>query len=483
MVEEYDKLFVISDLHLGGPFGQRAFREGKALQKLLLNVRDEAAMRTAFVINGDFIDFLAFGSQSMEFNLRPHALLSGLVVRTEDADETQDLDEVFTALGALLAGPRERHLVVQLGNHDIELAFASVQETLLTMLGATKEPARSRVHFETRGSGWLCKVGNRLVQVVHGNAWDPWNVVDHKGLEAAARAASSGSGGTPAPRTNAGTLMVCHVLNSIKAQFPFIDLLKPEDAPLMAVTAAVDAPTSLRGLVQAFRTRLTQGEYAELLGARQSSAGELSTSVERDVVEFLAAIPRPMGADALRRAEERLERNERVRDLVGDERGQLREMRSVVKARWQQILSAADSLRGKPELRSLREALQRWLREDKSFEVDRLSAIDLRIIDGALPGVDLLIAGHTHLPRWQGGAPEYINTGTWMRVLKLNGTQYLESDAAFQTLFDVIGKPHNLQQLDALKLDPRSRPVAVVDKSSARLCSVHEDGSIGHPLH
>jgi len=477
MVEEFDKLFAISDLHLGGPPGRRAFREVEALWRFIDRVRDDEAARVALVVNGDVIDFLAFGVDAPEFNLHPDAVLHEL------ADAKDELQPVFRALANLVAAsPRERHLVIQLGNHDIELALPSAQETLRDILGARNDPVRTRLHFETAGSGWLCKIGRRLVQVVHGNAWDPWNAIDHVGLDLAARDSVRPGARLRAPKTNAGTLMVCHVLNRIKQDYPFVDLLKPEDAPLMAVMAAVDPPTSYRGLLQAFRTRLSVGRYGELLEATAPPEAGVGQGAEREVSEFLAAAPMSTGADALQRAEERRERGERARDLVPDERGQLRELRSVVSVRWQRIVDAAERMSGQPELASLRQALQRWLRPDTSFDVGRLSPIDLRIIDAALPGVDLVVAGHTHLPRQQSGAPDYINTGTWMRVLKLAGTQYLESDASFQSFFNVVGRPHTLVELDALGIDPRSRPVAVVDAKSAQLCAVHDDGSFDHPI-
>ena len=59
-----------------------------------------------------------------------------------------------------------------------------------------------------------------------------------------------------------------------------------------------------------------------------------------------------------------------------------------------------------------------------------------------------------------------------MRVLKLNDSPYLDNDAAFKKFFNVVGREHTLAELDALNLDPRSRPVAVVDARGAGLFSV-----------
>ena len=66
-----------------------------------------------------------------------------------------------------------------------------------------------------------------------------------------------------------------------------------------------------------------------------------------------------------------------------------------------------------------------------------------------------------------------------MRVLQLHGSPYLGSDAAFSAFFNVIRDQHNLDDLDRLPtLDPRMRPVAVVDENGPKLVSVKADGTL-----
>lgn len=202
------------------------------------------------------------------------------------------------------------------------------------------------------------------------------------------------------------------------------------------------------------------------------------------MAEFLAAMPVPSTSDdVLKRAEIHLDKRRRVRDLVVDDYAHLRSMGDYARVRWQRLASAVDSLRGTPELSSLRLALVNWSAKDHSFDPGRLDAIDRRILDGATPGIDVLVAGHTHLPRYQLGHPVYINTGTWMRVLRLNDSPYLASDEAFRPFFDVISKPHSLAALDAFpELDRRLRPVAVVEPQGPRLVSVRDGGEIDNHL-
>jgi hypothetical protein len=131
MIEEFDRIFVISDLHLGGAVGCRAFREADALQRFILKARDDDAQRVALVINGDVFDFLAYGEETPEFNFHPEALLRGMAVQGDE------LRPVFEALSAFARDPRDRQLVLQIGNHDIEMALPSAQQTLRELLQLT----------------------------------------------------------------------------------------------------------------------------------------------------------------------------------------------------------------------------------------------------------------------------------------------------------------------------------------------------------
>ena len=465
MVHEFDKLYAISDLHLGGEIARRVFRETDALVWLIQLVRDDPGARVALLINGDIVDFLADARTASEFNLAPETFVSPL-----GADE--EYRPVFDALTELL-NTDNRFLVVQLGNHDIELALPAARQAFLQCVGATDTAKAQKVYFETSGRGWTCKTGRRLVLAVHGNASDPWNAVDHVGLEAARVALDTGDRPVPIPIANPGTTLVVRVMNAIKQDFPFVDLLKPEDAPLMAVLAAVNAKQSVSGLLTALARRLQRGHYRELLGAEpvQHDAGVDVPAAEIGAFIDSVDLPAPDSHSTMLRVEQLLNDRQPVRALVDDDREQLGYVIDAAKVGRQRVEAAVDRLRGKPDLAALRRALVRWLARDESFNVGRLSPIDLRIVDSAPPGIDLVIAGHTHLPRQQFGAPEYINTGTWMRVLKLNDTPYLDSDAQFQPFFDAVTKG-TLKALDDLNIDPRHRPVAVVDANSAGLFSV-----------
>lgn len=472
MVEEFDKLYVVSDLHLGGPVGKRACRETPTLVKLIQAAIRDPLPRVALVLNGDIFDFLAIGPEAKEFNLHPERVLRAM-------GKDEEYKPFFDELGKFVREEaRERHLILQLGNHDIELCLSQAQEAMLELMQVVEPVARSRVRFETSGTGWTCKVGHRLISVVHGNAWDPWNVVDHAVLTQVAQSAAHGA--IRVPRTNAGTTMVCRVINKMKVDRPFVDLLKPEDKPLMAVLAAVDAPTSYLGLAKALSRRLPEGQFGELLGATPAAfeSAPMRDGPQAEMASLLdeaALAMAPDGAAVLLEAEENLEQERRVRDLVSDELGQLRYALDYGRVGWKRLLAKVATTQGQPIADSLRNALNEWLADDTSFSIDQLSDIDRSIRAAAPDHIDLVIAGHTHLPR---ATPRYINTGTWMRVLKLNDSNYMADAASFQAFFNVVKRRHTLEELDALTIDPRQRPVAVVDATSAGLFRVEEDGQL-----
>jgi UDP-2,3-diacylglucosamine pyrophosphatase LpxH len=472
VIKTFDRIYVLSDLHLGGPPGRQAFRETSALVWLIERIRADKARRVALVINGDIIDFLAFDN-AREFNAQAAATIEAM-------SQDPSWNKIFTALGKLANNPRH-HLVLQLGNHDLELALPSCQEALLDAMGLKSDVARSRVRFETSEVGWLCQVAQQTIHVLHGNVADPWNRVDHRGLAGAARVDAGRDAAQRIPEANAGTQMVCQVLNRIKATHPFVDLFKPEGTPLMALLKATDAPTAIRELRQVFWTRWKAGDRGLLL-AESGSTSRLPDGPDGDLAAFVADDDADIdGDEALAIAERELQLGTRVRELIegGDEH--LFDLADVLRTDTHRLRSGLRRLVGGDRRAQLRQALVDWLAEDRSFDIGRLDRIDQRILEKATPNVDVVIAGHTHLPKFlPQGAPDYINTGTWMRVLRLSN-DVLHDDAIFNAFFELVRKEHTLEQLDEFDvqhhLDPRLRPVAVVDKSGARLMSV--DGQDG----
>ena len=90
-------------------------------------------------------------------------------------------EPVFVALQRLLKTP-DRQLLVNLGNHDLELALPWVRAHLTQRLTGGDEAARARLVWVTDGTGVRCRVGNATVLCLHGNEVDSWNVTDFEQL-------------------------------------------------------------------------------------------------------------------------------------------------------------------------------------------------------------------------------------------------------------------------------------------------------------
>lgn len=231
------RVFIISDLHLGGRWGKdgdRGFRMmtcPERLARFIDRVADEAGP-AELVINGDFIDFLAeenVGAGGWQaFVADQHAVaerLRGLT--SSDPDGC-----VFDALERLLA--KGKGLTLLLGNHDLELGLPAVRARLEKRLG------QGRLRFITDGEAYV--VGDALIE--HGNRYDNFNVVDHDALR---RLRSLLSRGTPTAEAlkdadfepPVGSELVATLMNPIKEELGFVDQLKPEGAGLYGLLLAL----------------------------------------------------------------------------------------------------------------------------------------------------------------------------------------------------------------------------------------------------
>jgi hypothetical protein len=79
------------------------------------------------------------------------------------------------------------------------------------------------------------------VLIEHGNRFDEWNVVSHNALRRVRSQVSRAQPIAPEFPAVPGSRLVEKVLNPLKKDYAFIDLLKPEDAAAMPVAAALGA--------------------------------------------------------------------------------------------------------------------------------------------------------------------------------------------------------------------------------------------------
>ena len=182
------------------------------------------------VIAGDIVDFLAeedFAAFTGSDKAAGEKLKS-IFDRT---------DEVWKSLEYLVRSGSK--LTLLLGNHDIELSLPSPRRMLLDRLGA------GRVEFIYDNQAFT----DGPVLIEHGNRYDSWNVISHDGLREV-RSSLSRNEEPPSFESPAGSLMVVNIMNKVKARFPFVDLLKPEDAALLPVLAVLD-PSSMTAATKA----------------------------------------------------------------------------------------------------------------------------------------------------------------------------------------------------------------------------------------
>ncbi len=434
-----DELQVVSDLHLGGQAGFQIFASTAELAWLADSVAASPVPGlAALLINGDFVDFLA-EQPAAGFDA------AGALTKLERVAADPAFAPVFAAFRRLLATPR-RLLVVNLGNHDLELALPAVRARLAALLAGDDAAARNRLLWIGDGTGFRCRVGNAAVLCLHGNECDSWNVTDFERLRRIARDLQYGR--QPEPwMPNAGSQLVVEVMNAVKSRYPFVDLLKPETEAVLPMLAALD-PALLRKLqdiggiarrkavdMVRMATGFLNADGADAPDAARdgaASAGALPLMPINGALP-LPGFPGQSAAALMARAETAFQQGVAPITLVRTSQG---EQLGLFGAAW-------DWMTGKPRHELLREALE-YLDKDRSFDF-RAPDATFRSLDALVgDGVQLLLAGHTHLerslPRQRGGG-HYFNSGTWAGLIRIDPA--LRQDAArFARLYRLLDDGH-----------------------------------------
>ena len=255
-----ERIFIISDLHIGGAFAPMLGHPEKLsrfLDELSSHQRAEGET-IELVINGDFVDFLALPECEAWTKTESKALQKIEACFTQFGD-------VFAAIAK--AANRVDRFTVLLGNHDIEMAYPRVRRRLLqkAWLQRTSLPvyheqrslSPGRRACGTRQSG-RCMECDRLRQ-----------------LAASASSFSRGEG-APAMEVCPGSRMVEEMVWPLKATYPFIDLLKPETKVLPLLLIALE-PSKL----DAFRklTTVAKERWKQLIRCTGSISSQGKTSL------------------------------------------------------------------------------------------------------------------------------------------------------------------------------------------------------------
>jgi UDP-2,3-diacylglucosamine pyrophosphatase LpxH len=476
--QHYDELYVVSDIHMGGKPGAQIFNRGRRLAAFIDQVAAERPDGDiALVLNGDIVDSLA------EPGVTGYVALDGDTAVAMMARIAQDpaFAPVWDSLAAFVKRDR-RHLVLIVGNHDIELALPVVEAWVRRRLAGGDGGAQSRLTFATHGGGFACRVGAARVFCTHGNEVDEWNHVDYTLLAQLANAINAGRAVDPARwKPNAGTRLVRDVMNIVKARFPFVDLLKPETAAVAGVLMAIDKDTFNRiDLTDAFpvlrdkvKGRLV---VRRLLGPEATSfegipPHDLADAVAAELLgpSLREAVLASRG-NAGRSSEDSLLLDAGCLVVEGKRASDTLAAANTVETlgrRWD-LFAGWVGLVDKEE--GLRRALVDWLSKDTTY-VPASTEDDTyaRIKDRVGGGVDVVITGHTHLARALplGGGRWYFNCGTWIRLLKLT-REALDERVFAPRVWDAITKPL-VADLDSIAIPgPDNQDVPLVfDRTNA----------------
>lgn len=496
---EFDELFVVSDLHLGGEPGLQLFAAGEEFDCWVTEIvlpalrpkRGRRPRRVAIVINGDFVDFLADpearSANAPFFNPDlARRMLPRLVADPNSAS-------VFSALRKFVQEPGAS-LIITLGNHDLELAVPGVQRQLLDLIALNDHDARGRIHLRMEDNGFICRVGSDAVWCVHGNSDDPWNRVDRRELESAV-AASSAEAGKSGWKPNPGTQLVMQMLNHVKADYRFAELLKPENQavpPLLLMLAPehrLRIESALGAVAFKIRNSL-KSWFTSLLGAEECLQMSGRPAAEQPALELLCAmLCRPHdsfrfdadsdAAELLFRAHSstvaKLQHPQRGRLAGGQPRPFSRQGQGSSSSAgsgtneerllgwWKAFVRASGSGTETEVIQAFLEELQQYRGFDETSPCDtqyRAFAEDFGDVALSQPGnsdpvirfPSVVITGHTHqarasLPLGRYAEAMYFNSGTWAQVMRIP-PEVISDPRELEALVKKLRQPGNAELMN-----------------------------------
>jgi UDP-2,3-diacylglucosamine pyrophosphatase LpxH len=382
-------VYVVSDLHLGGApaaDGRPGFQIcPPRTQQTMADFIDRLPPSTDdedchLVMAGDIVDFLA--EEPFEaFTVDPTAVLQkfrSIVAHTAP---------VWAAVRRFVVD-RGGALTLMLGNHDIELSLPVAREALFDQVG------RGRVRFIDDNQAFV--LGPLLVE--HGNRFDAWNAVPHGALRRVRSQLSRRLAPVPAFPALPGSRLVVDVMNPLKKDYPFIDLLKPEDAGALPVAAALGAG----GIGQVWNF------YRNY---RRQNAVDYDETQEPTDPELVAAAP----------AAER-DLYQLARDIEADgDASQVSFVGNLLAGARASIDATKRQLRRDALFKAFRLLLDK---HRDTFDISHEEAIYLTPAQrSAAARFRVVVYGHTHLPKRIGigsdGESVYLNSGTWADLMRV----------------------------------------------------------------
>jgi hypothetical protein len=277
-----------------------------------------------------------------------------------------------------------------LGNHDLELSLPAPRRALLERLGS------GRIEFIYDNQAFV----DGPVLIEHGNRYDSWNVVSHDGLREVRSALSRGES-PPFFESPAGSLLVIKIMNRIKALYPFVDLLKPENAALLPLLAVLHPP-AMKDLPEIVRLwnkqRHVEFDTSSMVPVDLANIAGQDADNDQEMIDLAWKLAEGQDAASI---------------------GTLDDVQSLIEL-WRLASSDKDKDRQRERLYgALRaRAESTW----QSFDVNR-EAEPFNTAARALArrGFEVVVFGHTHLVKrvnLDDGAV-YLNTGTWADLMQV----------------------------------------------------------------
>ncbi len=457
------KIFIISDLHLGGHPDKRdnlggiskpGFQICHAYPQLTAFIdwiKQEAKAfkgETEIVINGDIVDFLA----DDDFHDSEGSAIDASIWTANEMDAICKLNQIikrtreghdrgpFDALRDFIVDGHQLTLI--LGKHDIELALPKVRQHLQKFLGAR----HGRLQLIYDGEAYTC--GDLLIE--HGNRYDPWNVVDHSALRQERSMLSRGLTVDEQERTKqyflppAGTLMVIHLINHLKKHYRFVDMLKPETGAVIPLLLTLkpdceDILQDILSLTPVIAMRKMRGRSAE--PAKPAHSGNLNARemLDKTLTSVSDVLNEVLGKDAA--AVFQVQPKTRRGNLSAPQSPSLKILLDKAQKMAETLFNKARELEEQDNIKRLHVALKQ-LKKDFSFEISQeksnyFDAAEEMINRGKFSYV---VFGYTHLPKKMkcGKNGWYLNTGTWANVIRLPAPILENNEAATHALTEFV---------------------------------------------
>lgn len=374
-------VIVISDLHLAPERGMGLFQADAELSNFLDWVLDEAR-NSIVVLDGDIVDFLVIKPSESFSNVFDPQSVSARTTSIVDHHT-----EVFEALSRLARSPLHQLIIIS-GNHDPEIIFPAVQQSIETRLGGSG--GRPLARWVVHGEAVAIHVGEANAIIEHGDMFDDWNRIDYdalrKGLSLANRGLWAHTKYNPPP----GSHLVVDYGTELREEFPWVDLLKPEREAVIPILFSFLPP---------------KRQY-KLVGALRQWLWSFGRSVVTDlrVASNKAKTVRAAGDGDLRR-----------KNFI--------EWLNAIEEEPKRGFSKED------RIARLIPKLRKASTEDHFFDIGTPDATHEDVAFLLRQGADLIVHGHTHSAKaYKVGKGLYLNTGTWGRLMRLPQSHASDSD-------------------------------------------------------